>query len=539
MHPADGEKPRVQARLAIADGSYTLRGDDPMHQLTPPDALRASPAAAQSPAEDVQRLAVLSSYDAEALSDDAELTAICNFAARLCEVPIVQVSLVEEARQVFIAGKGLDKRETLRSVSLCDIAMHGPALMEVRDAPADPRFADNRLVTGPPHLRYYAGFPLVSLEGSPLGTLCIIDTVPRPQGLSDIQREGLAVLAQAVMRRLESHRTGIEAARAIAEREQRLRRMIDGVPQIAWSADSAGAFDYYNARWREATGEAAPRLADDWRPFIHIDDAAGVIAEWERCFASNEEFTTQYRLRHGDGTWRWVLSRAVPVADGGALARWFGTITDIDEVHKLSEARDLLGRELAHRIKNIFAVVVGLVSLESRRQPEHREFADALIETLRALGRAHDFVRPAGGATRESLKGLLAMLFAPYGEDRVAITGSDAAISARAATPLALVFHELATNSAKYGALGEPAGHVTLDLADEGETLLLTWREHGGPDPGDGKGEATALPGGDTGFGSRLVEMSVTGQLGGSWLRRFEPDGLIVELTISQKAIAS
>ncbi len=485
---------------------------------------------------DSQRLLTLASYDFGALEDDPELVAITRFAADLCAAPIVQVTLVEKERQRFIAGHGFDFREIPRSLSLCDRAIRDASLTQVHDAASDPRFADNPLVTGEPHLRYYAGQPLVSEDGSSLGTLCVVDTTPRPEGLSDIQRGGLKVLAQAVMRRFESHRVLTMAERVIRQRDTWLRRVLDGVPQIAWSADATGLFDYYNARWSEVTGKPAPRLAEDWRPFIHPDDAEKTYAEWERCFGAVVEFTCEYRLCHADGSWRWMLARAVPVTESGEKARWFGTITDIDDAHKLSQARDLLGRELAHRIKNIFAVVVGLVSLEARRQPEHRGFADALIETLRALGRAHDFVRPAGGETRESLKGLLEMLFAPYGAGRVAISGEEAAIAPRVATPLALVFHELATNSAKYGALSEPAGQVSLEIVDGGKSLLLVWRETGGPTLVPG--EEAVVPGGETGFGSRLVEMSVTGQLGGSWVRRFETGGLVVELTISREAIA-
>ena len=207
-------------------------------------------------------------------------------------------------------------------------------------------------------------------------------------------------------------------------------------------------------------------------------------------------------------------------------------------MHKVSESRDLLSRELAHRIKNIFAVVVGLVSLESRRHPEHREFAEQLMDTLRALSRAHEFVQPQGGDTRGSLQGLLDVLFAPYshgGHGSVHVSGAEAPIATRAATPIALVFHELATNSAKYGALSAEGGTVTLDVEDAGEDLRLLWRERGGPALGD---DLVQEKGEDSGFGSRLVEMSVTGQLGGSWVRRFEPEGLVVELTVSKQAIA-
>ena len=484
--------------------------------------------------DDKLRLRILESFSADAIQDDPELNAIAAFAGRLCAAPIALVTLVEEQRQRFIAASGLDARETPRRHSFCTHAMVGEGLMEVLDATKSDLFADNPLVTGPPHVRFYAGQPLVSDDGAPLGALCVVDTEPRPEGLSDFQREGLEVLAQAVMRRLTAHRETLRAVRDIALREQQLHTLADSMPAIVWSADASGRFDYFNKGLVDFIGGN-----DDTGSSFHPEDWERCDTAWKHSLATGETYAVEHRMRHADGGYRWMLSRAIPVRDAeGSVIRWFGTAVDIDEVHKLSEARDLLSRELAHRIKNIFAVVIGLVSLEARRLPEHRDFADTLIATLRALGRAHDFVRTAGGDTRESLQGLLQVLFAPYGSGgnaRVRVTGEEAAITTRAATPLALVFHELATNAAKYGALSSEQGFVTLDIADVGEVLNLVWREHGGPPPAEnpvaGREEGT-------GFGSRLVEMSVTGQLGGSWERRFEPEGLVVELAISKQAIA-
>ena len=411
-------------------------------------------------------------------------------------------------------------------------------LMEIPDARLDPRFADNALVTGAPGICFYAGQPLVSEEGAPLGALCLIDTQPRPEGLTAFQRDGLAVLGQAVMRRLTSHRADMRARQAIAERTERLRAMLDGVPQIAWSADCDGNFDYFNARWQQVTGQEPPRVAEDWRPLIHPDEATPVMAHWYRCFSESKPFEEEYRVRRDDGAWQWVLSRAVPVpdADAGGM-RWFGTVTDIDAVHRAMESRDMLARELAHRIKNIFAVVTSLIALRVRRKPAHQPFADELVATLRALSRAHDFVRPEGGETRESLLGLLANIFAPYrdddGAERIAVSGADACVSARAATPLALIFHELATNSAKYGALSADAGEVALTLEDAGEDIVLHWRESGGP-PVD----AASKPDANPGFGTRLVDMSVGSQLQGSWERSFEPGGMVARITLPRTAIA-
>ena len=485
--------------------------------------------------DETRRAAVLTSFALDDLDDDPELQAITRFAAKLCNVPIALVSIVEESRQRFLVREGLEARETPRDVSFCAHAMTGQSAMVVPNATRDERFADNALVTGPLHIRFYAGQPLVSHEGTPLGALCVIDVEQRPTGLDEFQREGLAVLSQAVMRLLEARREDLRARRAIADREEQLLRMIDGVPQVAWSLTASGHFDYVNSRWKEMTGSEPPDTAEDWRPFIHPDDADHTLDKWRLALAEDEPFDSEFRLRQADGSWGWVLAQASPVARvDDQQHRWFGTLTDIDEVHQAIEARDLLASELSHRIKNIFAVVIGLARLKAANAPEHKPFAEDLAEALFALSRAHEFVRPVGRSGQERLHGLLAALFGPYrdrlGQPRVTISGADSTVVARAATPIALVFHELATNSAKYGALSNADGTVALTITDKGDDLLLEWRERGGPRLNDAPTTS--------GFGSRLIEMSITGQLRGSWQRRYEPEGLTAELTVSKAAIA-
>ncbi|AKH43087.1 PAS domain S-box-containing protein [Altererythrobacter atlanticus] len=477
---------------------------------------------------------ILRSYNLDDLVDDPELTALANLAGKLCATPIALVSLVDSESQHFLARDGLESRTTPRNASFCAHAMQFGEVMEVRDATADDRFAGNALVTGEPHIRFYAGQPLISQEGAPLGALCVIDTVPRPEGLNDFQREGLAVLGQAVMRRLRARRALLESRREAKKNERQLRALADSLPDIAWSANSDGKVDYFNRRWHEFTGIAADRSREERRDVIHPDDFAESHALWLEAVAKGSSFEKEYRLRRADGEWRWMLVRAEPVpGEDGRPQRWFGTMTDIDDAHKLSESRELLARELSHRIKNIFAVISGLITLLSRKRPEHREFGEELSSTIRALGRAHDYVRPAGGDRRDSLHGMLGDLFGPYKSadgQRVRVKGDDSPVAARSATPLALVFHELATNSAKYGALSTDDGHVDLSIESQDDKLLLRWEEKGGPPPqGEPSGE---------GFGSRLVEMSVTGQLGGSWKRSFEPQGLVVELALSKGAVA-
>ena len=496
---------------------------------------RATAPVAAVPCSEDERAVVLAAYGVDSLEDDPELVSVVNFAAKLCGAPVAVLSMVEGERQRFLARFGLDDRETPRSQSFCAHTMLEPAPMIVADATGDARFRNNELVTGALNIRFYAGVPLVSSEGVPLGALAVIDTQPRPEGLTELQLEGLQVLAESVMCRMAAHRHQLAATTRASESARAMREIADMVPGIVWSADHEGKFDYFNSRWRHTTGADHPATMTDWGPHVHAEDTERTRDAWQSSIADGKPFECEYRLKQVDGTWRWTLARALPVVDGqGQVTRWYGTLTDIDEGHRRSENRDLLARELSHRIKNIFAVVAGLISLRARRRPEAADFAQELIDTIRALGRAHDFVRPMEGMKGDSLLGLLKELMAPYADapGRVEISGDDCVIGPRAATPLALTFHELATNSAKYGALSDADGSVTITIecGHDVQSAAVRWRERGGPN---------AQQPAEEGFGSRLLKSSIEGQLGGTLERRFADGGLEVDLVIPRAAIQS
>lgn len=486
--------------------------------------------------DEENRLAILAAHGTDSLVDDGELQEIVDLAAKLCAAPMAMVTMVEEERQLFLTRAGIEARETPRPTSFCAHAMLGAEPMVVHDAREDDRFADNPLVTGAPHIRFYAGHPLISAEGAPLGALCIIDTVPRDIGLSSLQRETLSVLAKAVMRRISQQRLGSDAKSALEERESYLQRMIDSVPGIAWSSDPNGTFDYVNAQWDEMTGLAQPRTLADWEPAVHPEDWEKAAAAFRASLESGQPFDYEWRLKLQDGNYRWMLSRAVQSPVGGGKNRWFGSVIDVDRQRKLSESRDLLSRELSHRIKNIFAVVSGLVAIRTRGKPELREFAEELNDTIRALNAAHDYVRPDHGLKQTTLSGLLADLLAPYeagDPERITVTGPGVQIGARAATPLALIFHELATNAAKYGALSCPEGRLSVTVEDlcEGDgTLCVTWEESARTCDVPEESERE-------GFGSRLLRMAVEGQLGGSFERSYSEDGLDVRIVLPKASL--
>jgi PAS domain S-box-containing protein len=161
--------------------------------------------------EDLQRYEVLDTPPDEALDD------LTGLAAQICGTPIALISLIDGNRQWFKSKVGIEQAELPRDISFCGHALHQRELLIVPDAAQDVRFADNPLVTGEPHIRFYAGAPLISPGDVALGTLCMIDRVPRT--LTPNQEKALRVLARQVMMYLDLRRQ----ARELAESEQRLR----------------------------------------------------------------------------------------------------------------------------------------------------------------------------------------------------------------------------------------------------------------------------------------------------------------------------
>ena len=500
---------------------------------------------------ETDRLAALRSYDILDSERERAFDDITALVARLCDAPIAVVNLIDAGRQWFKSEVGLGVRETPLETSFCRHALLEQDRLVVPDADKDPRFACNPLVTASNGLKFYAGVLLKDDSGLPLGTLCVLDTQPRPDGLDPLQTEALEVLARQVMKLLNLRKVlaaGRQAdadlttsAAALAESEARFRAIADSMPQMVWSTLPDGFHDYYNARWYEFTG-VPPGSTDGegWNGMFHPEDQERARARWRHSLETGEPYEIEYRLRRADGVYCWTLGRATPIRNkAGEITRWFGTCTDIEDLKRAGDSKDLLSQELSHRIKNIFAVVSALIALSARQFPEAKEFASAVRTRINALARAHEFVRPHTHASRPTvgtmtLHAFLNDLFKPYakldGSMRVTVTGDDAVFDDQAATSVALLFHELATNAAKYGALSAEDGAVTLSTRNEADRFILVWEERGGP----------PIPGEPTyaGFGSSLATVSVETQLGGRLERIWAPEGLRVTADLPATALS-
>lgn len=309
------------------------------------------------------------------------------------------------------------------------------------------------------------------------------------------------------------------------------RQLADAMPQMVWSTLPDGFHDYYNAQWYSFTGmNVGSTDGDGWNGLFHPDDQERAWSIWRHSLETGDEYEIEYRLRHHSGQYRWTLGRALPVrGDDGKIIRWVGTCTDIHEQKQIADLNEVLSRELSHRIKNIFAVMSGIIDISAQNFPDLQELALQLQARLAALGRAHDYARPHSDQSRphkgpQSLSQLLCQLFLPYpafDEGQITVTGDDVDIDDRGATPIGLAFHELATNSMKYGALSQPSGRVNVHVTRHEDEVEIEWTETGGP---------PVIEPQSSGFGTELTEIAINYQLSGTIKRQWMTEGLKVQV---------
>jgi two-component sensor histidine kinase len=184
------------------------------------------PDQAQPTWNEADRLAALREYDILDAPPGTDFDDFVQIAAHVCEAPIAVVNLIDEARQVFVAETGLGIREMPVDVSICAHAILQTEVMVVPDLSRDPRFDCNPLVAGEAGLRFYGGALLETSSGLPLGTVCVLDYEPRPDGLSERQKATLRALARQVMTQLELRRTIAEKELLVLEAHHRVKNSL-------------------------------------------------------------------------------------------------------------------------------------------------------------------------------------------------------------------------------------------------------------------------------------------------------------------------
>lgn len=263
------------------------------------------------------------------------------------------------------------------------------------------------------------------------------------------------------------------------------------------------------------------------RASIHPDDRARVGVATQRAFDPEirERAPCEYRIIRPDGEIRWVVCHAEGIFESqdGVLfpSRLVGLLQDVTDRTLAAHRQQLMLNELNHRVKNTLASVQSIVRLTLRDGQGLAGARDRLTERLMALASAHDLLTRESWETADlgEIVRASASPYDPGGAGRFRIAGPRVRVSPKAAVSLALALHELATNAAKYGALSNQTGAVSIDwrLEADGSRLVLDWREQGGP---------PVVPPQKTGFGTRLLTRGLTTEFGGVARLTYPPTGL-------------
>lgn len=267
------------------------------------------------PADEGLRLEAL--FECAILDTDPEqaFDDIVLLASQACQTPIALVSLVDTHRQWFKARVGLAARQTPRHVAFCAHAILHPAeVFLVGDTHLDERFRNNPLVTGEPHIRFYAGAPLLSASGHPLGTVCVIDRVPRQ--LDDRQFEALRACARLASEQLQTNTQDAALKEAEQERllsESRFRWLANQSSMLVWSCGPDLRWDWVN-RWAvHYSGRSKDQLIkNDWAGLLHPDDAATFLQLLQNAARRHHRLPSHFRLRRHDGVYEAFSGNAIP-----------------------------------------------------------------------------------------------------------------------------------------------------------------------------------------------------------------------------------
>jgi two-component sensor histidine kinase len=265
---------------------------------------------------------------------------------------------------------------------------------------------------------------------------------------------------------------------------------------------------------------------------IHPEDLDRVRSAFDETRKLLVLYEIDFRILSGDQA-RWISARGQGDDDGIVGRILFGVFLDVSMRKEAEIARDIISQEMDHRIKNLFAITSALTRFSMRATNSKEEMAADLLDRIQSLSQAHSLIRSNLNRKHNStgLKELLTVLLSPYADknssaNNLLVSAPDIDVCESAATALALITHELATNSIKYGALSVADGSLTVACEDADGDVIINWTERGGP--------PVVSPNERKGFGSVLLSGSVAGQLDGEMDVDWQPEGIVVTIRVKK-----
>lgn len=331
------------------------------------------------------------------------------------------------------------------------------------------------------------------------------------------------------------------AVQRLQHERNRLKLALEAANLAIWEMDAEGKLHWDESLFRMVGLDPAkePPPADRFLAMVHPDDRARMLEARKLMDKGNRPSPRdEYRLTRPDGQMIWLENYRAEVKDG---VRHFIGITQNITGRKRDERRiKSLMRELAHRVKNQYAVILAMVRETGKQAADPVEFERLVQERIAALSRSHDLLIHGEWESADLRELLIAHVGAFGLSDRLDVSGPVVSLTATAAQYLGMAFHELSTNAAKHGAFSQPEGRVAVDWSIGPSTtepmFTLAWRESGGPRPEDPEAH---------GFGWKVLQRLTPAALSGHAKTDFTPKGLTWTIeaparqVISQEGVAA
>ncbi|HLX17840.1 MAG TPA: HWE histidine kinase domain-containing protein [Bradyrhizobium sp.] len=380
------------------------------------------------------------------------------------------------------------------------------------------------------------------LRGYEMGA---VDYVPVPV-VPEVLRAKIRVFAELYRKTRQLERFNADLEDRVRERTSELEesnaRLLESEQRrsLALAAGKMGSWDWdwISGDWMWDEGQFRIFGVDPQsfvvdpvsvQALLHPDDVDELREAIAQFNGGARSYETEFRIVRPDGEVRWCVGTAAATVDKtGRVIRVSGVTVDITERKRAEERQTLLTREVDHRAKNALALAQSIVRLT--RGESVRAYMQAVEGRISALARVHTILSLSSWQGAEITR-LVDEELAPYSmSDQIAFGGSNVQLQPATAQTLAMVLHELVTNSAKYGALSTLVGRLTVTWEVDGDALQILWEERDGP--------LVERPA-SRGFGTRSVIASIESQLGGQAQFDWRTEGLICRLSVPLRHVAS